>query len=244
MVLFSSIIYPGVELLSYLILSFFWEAKLFLVFWETSILFSMVARWFIFHQQCRRVSFFHILANIFFFKIDIWHVRWYLIVVLHCISLMISQIELLFMCCLVICISSWISVFSILLPNFLRKSFVCLMILSYMSCLYIIVIQLLSYVHSCDPMDCSTPGFPVLHSLPEFAEIHVHWASDAIQPSHPPSPPSPPALKSFPAATSLPVSRFFTSGGQILGGSASSSVLPMNIKSRLPLELTGYIFGY
>ena len=46
----------------------------------------------------------------------------------------------------------------------------------------------------CDPMDCSTPGFPVLHHLPEFAETQVHWASDAIQPSGPLSPPSPPAL--------------------------------------------------
>ena len=36
----------------------------------------------------------------------------------------------------------------------------------------------------CDPMDCSTPGFPVLHSLPEFAKIYVHWVGDAIQPSH------------------------------------------------------------
>ena len=35
----------------------------------------------------------------------------------------------------------------------------------------------------CDPMDCSTPGFPVLHYLPEFAQTHVHWVSDAIQPS-------------------------------------------------------------
>ena len=32
----------------------------------------------------------------------------------------------------------------------------------------------------CNPMDCSTPGFPVLHYLPEFAQIHVHWVSDAI----------------------------------------------------------------
>ena len=42
--------------------------------------------------------------------------------------------------------------------------------------------------HSCptlhDPMDCSTPGFPVLHHLPELAQIHVHWVSDAVQPSH------------------------------------------------------------
>ena len=32
----------------------------------------------------------------------------------------------------------------------------------------------------CDPMDCSLPGFPVLHHLPEFAQTHVHWVSDAI----------------------------------------------------------------
>ena len=37
----------------------------------------------------------------------------------------------------------------------------------------------------CDPMDCSTPGCPVLHYLPEFTEIYVHWVGDAIQPSHP-----------------------------------------------------------
>ena len=37
----------------------------------------------------------------------------------------------------------------------------------------------------CDPMDCSTPGSYVLHYLPEFAQIHVHWVGDAIQPSHP-----------------------------------------------------------
>ena len=46
----------------------------------------------------------------------------------------------------------------------------------------------------CDSVDCSSPGFPVLHCLPEFAQTDVHWVSDAIQPSHPPSPPSPPAL--------------------------------------------------
>ena len=42
-----------------------------------------------------------------------------------------------------------------------------------------------------DPMDCSTPGFPVLHHLPEFAQSHVHQVSDAIQPSHLLSSPSP-----------------------------------------------------
>ena len=46
----------------------------------------------------------------------------------------------------------------------------------------------------CDPMDCSTQGFPVLHHLLELAEIHVHQVDDAIQPSHPLSSPSPPAF--------------------------------------------------
>jgi len=46
----------------------------------------------------------------------------------------------------------------------------------------------------CDPMNCSTPGLPVHHQLPESTQTHVHWVSDAIQPSHPLSSPSPPAL--------------------------------------------------
>ena len=46
----------------------------------------------------------------------------------------------------------------------------------------------------CDPMDCSIPGFPVLHYLLELAQIHVREVSNAIQPSHPLSSPSPPAL--------------------------------------------------
>ena len=44
------------------------------------------------------------------------------------------------------------------------------------------------------PMDCSMPGFPVHHCFPEFAQTHVHWVNDAIQPSHPLSSPSPPVL--------------------------------------------------
>ena len=45
----------------------------------------------------------------------------------------------------------------------------------------------------CDPMNCSTPGLPVHHQLPEFTQTHVHRVSDAIQPSHSLSSPSPPA---------------------------------------------------
>ena len=43
----------------------------------------------------------------------------------------------------------------------------------------------------CDPTDCSTPGFPVYHQLPELTQTHVHWVSDATQPSHSLSSPSP-----------------------------------------------------
>ena len=58
-------------------------------------------------------------------------------------------------------------------------------------------IQFSSVAQSCltfrDPMNCSMPGLPVHHQLPEFTQTHVHWVSDAIQPSHPLSSPSPPA---------------------------------------------------
>jgi len=54
----------------------------------------------------------------------------------------------------------------------------------------------------CNPMNCSTPGLPVHHQLPEFTQTHVHRVGDAIQPSHPPSSPSPPPSKN--EAKSLP----------------------------------------
>ena len=49
----------------------------------------------------------------------------------------------------------------------------------------------------CDPMDCSMPGLPVHHQLPEFTQTHVHWADDVIQPPHPLSSPSPLAFNLF-----------------------------------------------
>ena len=49
----------------------------------------------------------------------------------------------------------------------------------------------------CDPIDCSMPGFPVLHCLLEFAQTHVHSLSDTIQPSHSLPPTSPPAINLF-----------------------------------------------
>ena len=56
------------------------------------------------------------------------------------------------------------------------------------------VVQLLSCVLVCHPMDCSTPGFPGLHHLLEFAQTRVYWVGDVIQPSHPQSSLSPPAF--------------------------------------------------
>ena len=59
-------------------------------------------------------------------------------------------------------------------------------------------VQFSSVTQSCttlwDLMDCNTAGFPVHHQLPELTQTHVHWVSDAIQPSHPLSSPSPPAF--------------------------------------------------
>ena len=60
---------------------------------------------------------------------------------------------------------------------------------------YLLLVQFSSVTQLCptlcDPMDCSMPGLPVHHQLPELAQTHVHWASDAIQPSHPLLSPSP-----------------------------------------------------
>ena len=88
----------------------------------------------------------------------------------------------------------------------------------------------------CDPMDCSTSGFPVHHQLPEPTQTHVHYAGDANQPSHPP-----PHLQSFPVSESFPISQFFASGGQSIGVSAWASVLPVNIQDWFLLGLTGLI---
>ena len=57
-----------------------------------------------------------------------------------------------------------------------------------------VVVQSLNRVQLCNPIDCSTPSFPVLHHLPELAEPHVHWVSDSIQPSHPQSSPFLPSI--------------------------------------------------
>ena len=88
----------------------------------------------------------------------------------------------------------------------------------------------------CNPMDCSTPGLPVHHQLPEFTQIHVHWVSDAIQSSHPLLSPSPPDFNLSLASGYFPMSQVFTSGDQSIGFSTSASVLPMNIQDWFPLD--------
>ena len=65
-------------------------------------------------------------------------------------------------------------------------------------CLHCMRVQFSSVTQSCltlcDPMDCSTPGFPVHHQLLEFTQTHVHRVGDAIQPSHPLSSTAPPTF--------------------------------------------------
>ena len=90
----------------------------------------------------------------------------------------------------------------------------------------------------CDPMNCSMPGLPVHHQLPEFTHTHVHQVSDTIQPSHPVVPFSCP--QSLPASESFffffpesfPMSQLFTWGGQNTGVSALASFLPKNTQDR------------
>ena len=89
-------------------------------------------------------------------------------------------------------------------------------------------------------MNCSTPGFPILHYLLELAQTHVHWVSDAIHRlilCHPFST----CTQSFPASGSFPVSRLLASVGQSIGVSASTSVLSVNTQDWSPLGWTGWI---
>ena len=104
----------------------------------------------------------------------------------------------------------------------------------------VVVVQSLGRVRLCSPTDCSTPGFPVLRYLPEFAPTHVHWVGDAVQSSHPVTPFSS-CPQSFPESGSFPVNCLCGSGGQSIGASASASVLSMNIQGWFPLGLTGLI---
>ena len=82
----------------------------------------------------------------------------------------------------------------------------------------------------CDLMNCSTPGFPVHHQLPELTQTHIHRVGDAIQPSHPLSSLFSSRLQSFPASGSFPMSWLLASSGQSIGASPSASIFPMSIQ--------------
>ena len=92
----------------------------------------------------------------------------------------------------------------------------------------------------CNPMDCSSPGIPVHHQLPKllkFISIESVMPSNNLILCCPFSS----CLQYFPASESFPMSQFFTSGGQSIEVSTSTSVLPMNIQDWFPLGWTGWI---
>ena len=108
----------------------------------------------------------------------------------------------------------------------------------------VIIILFSSFTQSCltlcSPIDCSMPGFPVHHQILELTQIHVHWVSDAIQPSHPLLSPSP---LSFNLSQHQGLFRWVSSSHQMAKyWSFSFSISPSNEYSGwLPLGWTGWI---
>ena len=92
-----------------------------------------------------------------------------------------------------------------------------------------------------DSLRLHEPQHTSNHQLLEFTQTHVHQVGDAIQPSHPLSSPSPPALNLSQHQGLFQMSQVFTSGGQSIGVSVSTSVLPMNTQDSSPSEWTGWI---
>ena len=101
-------------------------------------------------------------------------------------------------------------------------------------------VQSFIHVWLCHPMNCSMPGFPVHHQLPEPTQTNVHWVGDAIWPFHPLSSPSPPA---FNLSKHQGLFRWVCCLHQLakFWSSASASVLPKNIQDWFPLGCTGWI---
>ena len=96
----------------------------------------------------------------------------------------------------------------------------------------------------CNPMDCSTPGFPVLHSLLEFAQNSCplnQWCHPTISSSVIPFSSCP---QSFPASESFLISPLFTSADQNIGASTSATVLPMNIQGWFPEWVESYFTSW
>ena len=86
-----------------------------------------------------------------------------------------------------------------------------------------------------------TPWTAARQASLEFAQTHVYWVNDTIQPSYPSAIPFSSCPQSFPSSGSFQMSQLFASSGQIIGSSASASVFPMNIQGWFPLRLTGLI---
>ena len=103
-----------------------------------------------------------------------------------------------------------------------------------------VVVQSLSHVWLCNPMDCSMPGFPVYQQLLEFAQTHVHWVGSLMPSNHLLL--CRPLLLLHSVFPSIQVfsNEFFISGGQSTGASVSASVLPMNIRGWFLLGWTGW----
>ena len=101
-------------------------------------------------------------------------------------------------------------------------------------------VQSLSRVWLCNPINCSTPGPPVHHQLPEFTQTHVHRVGDTTQPFHPLSSPSPPA---FNLSQHQGLFYWVDPSHQVANVSASAlaSVLSINIQDWFSLGLTGLI---
>ena len=111
-----------------------------------------------------------------------------------------------------------------------RKPYMC-----FIFCFWFSVAQ--SCLTDCDPVDCCTPDLPVPHHLPKFAQVHVHCAGDAIQPSHPLLPSSPSALSFSQHQELFQWVSCSHQGTKIL----ERQVLPTSIQGWFPLRLTGWI---
>ena len=112
--------------------------------------------------------------------------------------------------------------------------------MSYTHNLWLVVVQLLSRVWLIATPWTAACQAPLLHCLLESAQIHVHWVTDVIQPSHPLLPPSPFAFNPS-QYQSFPVSQLFAWGGQSTGVSALASFLPKKSQGWSPSEWTGWI---
>ena len=93
----------------------------------------------------------------------------------------------------------------------------------------------------CNLMDCSTPGLPVPHHLPEFAQVHVHWWHQWCHPAISSSDTLFFCPQSLPASRTFPKNRLLASDDQNTETSASALVFPVNIQGWSPLRLTGFI---